>query len=135
MLTQILKFKRIMVIDDNTIDLYITARLVAKCNFAEYVSQYNSAHKALDFLLENQNNFNVLPQIIFLDIFMPQMSGFEFMIEYDKLSSGLKKYCKVYILSSSINEEDIKTANDDINVVAFQVKTITKQFLDSIPSY
>ena len=135
MLTQILKFKRIMVIDDNTIDLYITARLVAKCNFAEHVSQYNSAQKALEFLLENQNNFNVLPQIIFLDIFMPQMSGFEFMIEYDKLSSGLKKYCKVYILSSSINEEDIKTANDDMNVVAFQVKTITKQFLDSIPSY
>ena len=135
MLTQILKFKRIMVIDDNTIDLYITARLVAKCNFAEHVSQYNSAQKALEFLLENQNNFNVLPQIIFLDIFMPQMSGFEFMIEYDKLSSGLKKYCKVYTLSSSINEEDIKTANDDITVVAFQVKTITKQYLDSIPSY
>ncbi|MEM8522950.1 response regulator [Flavobacterium sp. PL12] len=135
MLKQKLKFKRIMLIDDNTIDLYITARLMAKCNFAEHINQYNSAQKALEFLRENQNNCNVLPQIIFLDIYMPQMSGFEFMIEYDKLSLDLKKYCKVYILSSSIDEDDIKTANDDINVVAFQVKTITAQFLDSIPFY
>ena len=63
---------------------------------------------------------------------MPLMSGFEFMEEYDKLSSDLKNHCKIYIISSSIDENDIKKANEDPNVVAFQVKTITTEFLNSI---
>ncbi len=132
MLEQNFKFKSLMLVDDNNIDLYITSRVVSKCNFAKDIKQYTSAKKALDFLQENQNDFSQLPQVIFVDIYMPQMSGFEFMVEYDKLPLDLKKYCKVYILSSSIDKDDTKRANDDMNVVAFQVKTITKEFLDSI---
>ena len=132
MLEQNFKFKSIMLVDDNNIDLYITARVLSNSNFAKDIKEYTSAKKALNFLQENQNDFNQLPEIIFVDIYMPQMSGFEFMIEYDKLPVDLKRYCKVYILSSSIDNDDIKRANDDINVVDFQVKTITQQFLDSI---
>ena len=126
------KFKKVMLIDDNTIDLYVTSKIMTKNYFGETIDQYTSAKKALEFLKKNQDNFTALPQIIFVDIYMPLMSGFEFMAKYDKLSSDLKKQCKVYIISSSIDENDIKRANDDLNVVAFQVKTITKEFLNSI---
>ncbi|MBP2284799.1 CheY-like chemotaxis protein [Flavobacterium sp. CG_23.5] len=126
------KFQRVMLIDDNTIDLYVTSAMIKKNNFGEIIDKYTSAKKALKFLKRNQDNFTELPQIIFVDIYMPRMSGFEFMVKYDKLSSDLKKHCKVYIISSSIDENDIKRANDDLNVVAFQVKTITKEFLNNI---
>ena len=126
------KFKRVLLIDDNTTDLYIMERLINKFNFGKEIVQYTCAIKALLYLQENQNDINKLPQIIFVDIHMPIMSGFEFMEEYDKLSSVLKKHCKVYIVSSSIDDNDMKRANDDLNVVAFQVKTITKEFLNSI---
>lgn len=132
MLEQQFKFKRIMLIDDNTIDLYITARLVTKYYFGEEILQYNSATNALGFLKQNDNDLDILPQIIFLDLHMPKMSGFEFMTEYDKLSSCFKGNCKVYILSSSLDKEDIKRSDEDINIVAFQVKAITKNFLDDI---
>ena len=121
-----------MLIDDNTIDIYLTSRIITKYNFGQEIDQYTSPIKALQYLKENQNDINELPQIIFVDIYMPIMSGFEFMEEYDKLSSVLKKHCKVYIVSSSIDDNDMKRANDDSNVVAFQVKIITKEFLSSI---
>ena len=126
------KFKRVLLIDDNTTDLYIMERLITKFNFGKETVQYTCSIKALLYLQENQNDINKLPQIIFVDIHMPIMSGFEFMEEYDKLSSVLKKNCKVYIVSSSVDDNDMKRANDDLNVVAFQVKTITKEFLNSI---
>ena len=126
------KFKRVLLIDDNTTDLYIMERLITKFNFGKETVQYTCSIKALLYLQENQNDINKLPQIIFVDIHMPIMSGFEFMEEYDKLSLVLKKHCKVYIVSSSIDDNDMKRANDDLNVVAFQIKTITKEFLNSI---
>lgn len=126
------KFETVMIIDDNTIDLYVGSRMITKNNFGKKVLQYSVATEALKYLQVNQDNFSELPQVIFVDIYMPEMSGFEFMEEYNKLSPALKKYCKVFIISSSIDNDDIVRSRNDKNVVSFQVKPITIEFLDSI---
>ena len=126
------KFETVMIIDDNTIDLYVCSRMITKNNFGKKVLEYSVATEALKYLQDNQDNFSDLPQIIFVDIYMPVMSGFEFMEEYDKLSPALKEHCKAYIISSTIDNEDIVRSRIDKNVVSFQVKPITKDFLDRI---
>lgn len=126
------KFETVMIIDDNTIDLYVCSRMIIKNNFGKKVLQYSVATEALKYLQDNQNNFSELPQIIFVDIYMPIMSGFEFMTEYDKLSPVLKEHCKVHIISSTIDNQDIVKSRTNNNVVSFQVKPITKEFLDRI---
>lgn len=126
------KFETVMIIDDNAIDLYVCSRMTTKNNFGKRVLEYSVATEALHYLQDNQDNFLELPQIIFVDIYMPLMSGFEFMKEYDKLSPALKNHCKVYIISSTIDNEDIVKSHSDKNVVSFQVKPITKDFLDRI---
>jgi CheY-like chemotaxis protein len=126
------KFERVMIIDDNIIDLYITKRLIIKNNFGKNVLEYFSAEKALKYLQEHQETNLMLPQIIFIDIYMPVMSGFEFLGAYDKLPAALKKYCKIFIISSSIDDNDIARSKMDKNLIAFQVKPITKEFLNSI---
>lgn len=126
------KFETVMIIDDNTIDLYVCSRMIIKNNFGKKVLQYSVATEALKYLHDNQNNFSELPQIIFVDIYMPIMSGFEFMTEYDKLSPVLKEHCKVHIISSTIDNQDIVKSRTNNNVVSFQVKPITKEFLDRI---
>jgi len=123
------KFQNVMVIDDNRIDLYIASRMITQNNFGKNVMQYSSALEALKFLRENQENLSELPDVIFLDIYMPVMSGFEFMDEYDKLTAPLKNNCKVFIISSSLDEQDITRANNDENIVAMKEKPITKEFL------
>jgi len=126
------KFEKVMIIDDNYIDLYITNRLIIKNNFAKEVLPYDAAAEAIKYLQDNQENFSLLPQIIFTDIYMPGMSGFEFLEAYDSLNVALKKYCKVFIISSTIDDKDIERSLLDKNSTAFQVKPITKEFLDGI---
>ena len=129
------KFEKVMIIDDNNIDLYITKRLIIKNNFGKNVLEYTAATEALKYLQDNQDNIPMLPLIIFIDIYMPEMSGFEFLEAYDKLPATLKKYCKVFIISSTIDENDIERSRLDKNLTAFQVKPITKEFLNSIQAY
>ncbi|QOG04714.1 response regulator [Flavobacterium sp. MDT1-60] len=126
------KFETVMIIDDNLVDLYIISRMITKNNFGKNVLHYTEAEEAIKYLQENQENVSKLPQIIFVDIYMPLMSGFEFLEAYDLLSSTLKNYCKTYIISSTIDNEDIARSSSNKNVVSFQVKPITKEFLDRI---
>jgi len=126
------KFETVMIIDDNIIDLYVSSRIITKNNFGKKVLQYTAAEEALKYLQENQNNIPELPKVIFVDIYMPVMSGFKFLEEYDKLSLTLKNHCKTYIISSTIDDDDIVKARTDTNVVSFQVKPITKEFLNRI---
>jgi CheY-like chemotaxis protein len=127
-----IRFERVMIIDDNLIDLYISSRMITKNNFGKKVLQYSSAIEALKYLQENQDNNSQLPEVIFVDIYMPGMSGFEFMKEYDKLSTPLKDLCKVFIISSSLDEQDLNCANNDKNIVAMKEKPITKEFLTDL---
>lgn len=126
------KFETVMIIDDNLVDLYIISRMVTKNNFGKNVLHYTEAQEAMKYLQENQDNISKLPQIIFIDIYMPLMSGFEFLKAYDKLSITLKNYCRTYIISSTIDSEDIARSSSNENVVSFHVKPINKEFLDRI---
>lgn len=128
------KFENVMIVDDNTIDLYITKRLIIKNNFGKKVLEYAAADEALKYLQNHQESPLMLPHVIFLDIYMPVMSGFEFMVVYDKLPSTFKNNCKVFIISSSIDENDITQSNTNKNITAFREKPITKEFLNSINS-
>jgi len=126
------KFQRVMVIDDNPIDLYIACRLLTKHHFTEKVLQFNSAMAALAFLAAHRDNPLELPEIIMVDIYMPVISGFDFLSEYEKFPVEVKELSRIYIVSSTIDEYDIKRINEDKNIKGFGIKTINIEFLDSI---
>lgn len=126
------KFKTIMIIDDNPIDLYISSKIILKNHFAENLLQYSSAQLAINYLKENQDNEQLLPNLILIDIHMPIMTGFEFMDIYNQLPLKLKQQCDVYVISSTIDEDDIKKVDANKNIKALHEKPITKEFLHSI---
>lgn len=126
------KFETVMIIDDNNIDLYIVSHLVKNGNFAKNIISYTNAKIALNYLVENQHCKNALPQVIFVDIFMPLMSGFEFIEAYENLPLLLKSKCRVFFVSSTIDKNEIKRVHSYKSIEAFQSKPLTDLFLKSI---
>ena len=128
-------FEKVMIIDDNALDLYIAAKLITNNNFSKFVLEHNNATAALDYLTENQENTDLLPQIIFVDIYMPVMDGFEFLENYKLLSKTLTDHCKIIMVSSTIDDRDILRAKQDQSNALFAVKPITKSVFDTILTF
>jgi CheY-like chemotaxis protein len=125
------KFKKVIIIDDDLLVHYIYSRVIVNNNLSKIIVAFALASDALTYLEENQK-INELPQIIILDLYMPYISGFEFLEAYNKLPPAVKENSKVFIVSSSINNEDITRVCNDPNVVSFQKKPINKEFIDLI---
>ena len=126
------KFEKVIIIDDNPIERYFSSRMVLHNNFAKNVIEFSLASEALTYLEENQENSCLLPQILFIDLYMPHFSGFEFLEAYDKLPIVIKNKSKVFIISNTIDHVSIARVCQDPNVVSFQQKPITKEFLNQL---
>ena len=122
----------VMLVDDNDTDNFISRRIIEITKFSDNVIVKNSGKDALDYLEENREVANAIPDIIFLDINMPIVDGFVFLYEYEKFSNSVKDKCRVIILSSSDNKRDIdKIINNDF-VIKFVTKPLTEKTLEEI---
>jgi CheY-like chemotaxis protein len=122
----------VMLVDDNDTDNFISKRIIEITKFSSRVEVKNSGKSALDYLRENQNNVQNLPNIIFLDINMPIVDGFVFLYEFDKFNELVKNKCKIIILSSSDNKRDIDKIVNNNHVIKFITKPLTESALDEI---
>lgn len=123
------RFNKVMIIDDSGTDRYIAEHYLRKCFIAAYVIAQSSAIEALEYLKAFANNSDELPQIIFLDIRMPMMDGFEFLTEYEKLPSSVLEYCTVVMVSSSIDAGDHERIKENRFVKKFINKPLNKEKL------
>lgn len=98
---------KVLLIDDSEIDNYINKAIISKSDIVSEVVTKTSGREALDYLIELKEEVDLLPDIIFLDIRMPGMDGYEFIEHYKNLPSTLKEKCRVFVLSSSTNPTDV----------------------------
>jgi len=128
-------YKKVMVVDDNETDLYVSEFVIKKTAFAEQIVCVESAEDALNYLVSFENQPDEIPDLIFLDINMPLMSGFDFLVEYDKLSDTIKKHCIIMMLTTSLNEQDKQKAEANKYVRSFLNKPLTKEKIEHFDEY
>lgn len=122
----------VMLVDDNDTDNFISKRIIEITKFANRVEVKNSGKSALDYLRDNQDNVDNLPNLIFLDINMPIVDGFVFLYEFEKFNDSIKDKCKVIILSSSDNKRDIDKIVNNNHVIKFITKPLTETALEEV---
>jgi CheY-like chemotaxis protein len=122
----------VMLVDDNDTDNFISKRIIEITRFANRVETKNSGKAALDYLRDNQQVPENLPNLIFLDINMPIVDGFVFLYEFEKFNEMVRNRCKVIILSSSDNKRDIDKIINNNHVIKFITKPLTEGALDEI---
>lgn len=128
------KIDIIALIDDDPAFVYITEKIIEKTNQFREVMVFDNGLNALNYLKENIGNSLHLPNIIFLDLSMPVMDGWQFLEEYALLNIENKSKITVYICSSSISPYDITRAKSISEVTDFIIKPITKEKLTEIVS-
>ncbi len=121
--------KHILLIDDNEIDNYINKLIVTKSKKADLITIMNSGLDAIEYLTNLINIEQPFPEVIFLDIHMPEMDGFEFLEEYAKFPEKAKEKSSINMLTSSNNPDDIKRANDSQYVNYYFDKPLTVEIL------
>lgn len=126
------KVNCILLIDDNPDDNYFHERVIKKNGAAEVVIAKESARKALDYLKEKSNHERLHPDLIFLDINMPGMNGWEFLEEYKKLDKELQSKMVIVMLTTSDSPEDKAFAESQNLLADFHSKPLTKEILDKI---
>ncbi|MFI5162585.1 MAG: response regulator [Sphingobacteriales bacterium] len=124
--------KKIIFIDDSPLDHFILKRILYKYNLAYEVNCTENGEEVIRFLEKNRLNKNILPDIILLDLYMPQFDGWAFLESVQRIYPYLLKPVRIYILSSSINPRDIQYAKQLSCVQSFIFKPITREVLERL---
>jgi response regulator RpfG family c-di-GMP phosphodiesterase len=122
----------VLLIDDNEIDNVINHQLMRLSSFAENIVTKQFADDALEYLRNEYKISKFVPDIIFLDILMPITDGFEFLESFETLHENLKTKTRIYMLSSSINNEDEIRASENKYVKQFLRKPLTVEVLEGL---
>ena len=121
-----------MLIDEDEIDNIINQKIIESNNFSEKVQVFQTGSEALDFLRSNAKIAENLPDLIFLDINMPIMDGFQFLEEFEKLDTQILDKSKIIMLSSSISPRDIDRAASNRFVKKYLNKPLNSRYLQAI---
>jgi CheY-like chemotaxis protein len=123
-----------MLVDDNPHDNFFHEREIRKTNPESIVIVKNSGREALDYLCSKEKETVVKPDLIFLDINMPGMNGWEFLKEYSLLDEDTKNGAIIIMLTTSSNADDRAKAKTYDLVFDYITKPLTKGIMEDITS-
>lgn len=129
----------ILFIDDDPITLMLCKMVILKASFSHEITTFKNGEEALNYFkkikqadADADGELTKLPQLIFLDLNMPIMSGWEFLNTFGTAEYSDYNTIKIIILSSTIDPEDLLRAKKYPMVIDFLPKPITKEMLEYV---
>lgn len=126
------KIEQLALIDDDDTFIFITKKIIEKTERVEEVKVFSNGLDALNYFEEKLNIDFKLPDVIFLDLSMPIMDGWQFLDAFTALKFPNRKNTIIYICSSSISPHDFLRAKKISAVTDYIIKPFTKEKLTEI---
>lgn len=111
------------IIDNNLVYAYGFKKLLSLKDLSKQVTHFSNGNEAIEYLKDPANAQN-LPDLIFLDISMPVMDGWEFMKGFAEIKPHLGKKIAVYMVSSSTDVDDVERANNISDISDYLFKPV-----------
>ncbi|QCR24680.1 two-component system response regulator [Pontibacter sp. SGAir0037] len=122
-------YETVWLIDDDPVSNFLTEFVLEENQFSRQLVTFTAVKDALLSLDKAiAGNATAFPDVIFLDINMPEMNGWDFLDAFGLLP----KQCVVYVLSTSTYEDDIRRARESKQVAAYIHKPLSHEELDRI---
>jgi len=117
----------VLLVDDDSIYRYAATKSIQATGLCSQLSVCSNGEEALSYISSNINNDPLIPDIILLDVNMPVMNGWDFLEAYDSLKTDLPKKIIIYVVSSSLNESDIRKSKQFATVKDYIIKPVIKE--------
>lgn len=130
--TNALTLGDIWIIDDNEIDVLIGTKTLERYDSTIKVRSFMKAQEALQVLRDTLASQTKLPELIFLDLYMPLVDGWQFLQEFKKIMAGVSHQLRIIVTSSTPNEKEIPKKTEYPEVVGHIIKPIDLNRLKEI---
>jgi len=126
------RYSLVLIIDDSEMDNFLNKTILETMNYCDKVITYTNPASALEYLKTaiQENNSIKIPNLVFLDINMPLMTGFDFLDEFLKLPQELLSGVKFYMISSSEDPEDVEKTKKYKQIIKYLNKPLDKNELN-----
>jgi len=125
-------FKTTLLIDDSEIDVLVNRRLIELTYFSENIVITHAAEEALHFLRNECNSPERTPDWIFLDMYLPLMSGYDFIDEFKTLPGFIREKTKIIVLSVFQKQERLQKVFENEFVFGQLEKPLSQQALKNL---
>ena len=121
------KKHNVCLIDDDKIYQFTARKILESTGLAKSILSFYNGNEAMVYLKETKiNNQEQLPDVIFLDINMPVMNGWEFLDAFHQIKKDINKTIIIYVVSSSVDDCDIQKSKEFTSVTDYIVKPINR---------
>ncbi|GAA4276071.1 response regulator [Aquimarina mytili] len=122
------------IIDDDSMYVNLVKKIIETKNLCQNLMVFKHGKEALNYFEAILTNLekNAIPEIIFLDLNMPVMDGWEFLENFTKIKNKFGKLITLYVVSSSINPIDEERARSINSVKDYLIKPVTIEDLEMI---
>jgi len=129
------KLNCVLLIDDDEPTNFLNNMFIEETNCSKHIEVAQSAKDALEYLASSQQSENSnepFPELIFLDINMPSMDGWEFLEKYKELKKENSAQIIIIMLTTSLNPDDVLRAYQMPEISGFENKPLTTEKIDRI---
>lgn len=122
---------KVMIVDDNEIDIFIYKKLITRLALNNETITFNNVESSINYL-QNIPSKTPFPELILIDINMPELNGFDFIIKYNEMTHPGKRDKNIVLLSTFEDDPQIEKVKKNKNILGHYLKPLKIEDLKHI---